>query len=78
MSKDAKLERCECLTKYEKDILTTSLNSSIIDAQRTLNESYRGVNVLGMSKNDVREGLEKLIGDYSALRDKVDKTPVCH
>ena len=77
MSKDRKLEHCECLTKYEKDILITALNSASIDAQRTLNESYRGINVIGTSAKDVREGLERLIGDYSSLKDKVDKTPVC-
>lgn len=78
MSKDTKLEKCECLTKHEKDTLTTSLNSSIIDAQRTLNESYRGVNVIGAPAKDVRRELEGLIGDYSALRNKVGKTPICH
>jgi len=77
MSKDRKLEHCECLTKYEKDILITALNSASIDAQRTLNESYRGINVIGASAKDAREGLERLIGDYSSLKDKVDKTPVC-
>ena len=77
MSKDRKLEHCECLTKYEKDILITALNSASIDAQRTLNESYRGINVIGASAKDVREGLERLIGDYSSLKDKVEKTPVC-
>lgn len=78
MSKDRKLEHCECLTKYEKDTLITALNSASIDAQRTLNESYRGINVIGASAKDVREGLERLIWDYSMLKDKVGKTPVCH
>ncbi len=44
MSKDIKLEHCECLTKYEKDTLITALNSAKIDAQRTINEPYRGIN----------------------------------
>jgi hypothetical protein len=78
MSKDTKLERCECLTKYEKDTLTTALNSAIIDAQRLLNDSYRGVNVIGAPAKEVRRGLEGLVGDYSALRDKVEKTSMCH
>lgn len=78
MSKDRKLEQCECLTKYEKDTLITALNSATIDAQRTLNDSHRGINVIGAPVKDVREGLERLIGDYSALKDKVDKTPICH
>lgn len=78
MSKDRKLEQCECLTKYEKDTLTTALNSATIDTQRTLNDSLRGINVIGASPKSVREGLERLIGDYSTLKDKVDKTPICH
>lgn len=77
MSKDRKLEHCECLTKYEKDTLVTALNSAKIDAQRSLNESYRGVNVIGAPAKEVREGLELLIRDYSTLKDKVDNTPVC-
>lgn len=43
MSEDRKLKHCECLTKYEKDTLTNALNSASIDAQRILNESYRGI-----------------------------------
>lgn len=78
MSKDIRLEKCECLTKHEKDTLTNALNSSIIDAQRILNDSHRGINVIGAPAKDVREGLERLIGDYSELRDKVSKTPTCH
>lgn len=78
MSEDRKLKRCECLTKYEKDTLITALNSASVDARRTLNDSYRGINVLGMSISEVREGLERLVGDYSSLRDKVEKTPICH
>lgn len=78
MPKDIKLEHCECLTKHEKDTLITALNSASIDIRRTLNDSYRGINVLGMSTSEVREGLERLMGDYSALRDKVEKTPICH
>lgn len=78
MSKDRKLEHCECLTKHERDTLITALNSASIDAQRTLNESYRGINVIGAPAKDVREGLERLIGDYSTLKDKVGKTSVCH
>lgn len=78
MSKDRKLEHCECLTKHEKDTLIIALNSATIDAQRTLNDSYRGINVIGAPAKDVREGLERLIGDYSTLKDKVDKTPICH
>jgi hypothetical protein len=78
MSKDRKLEQCECLTKHKKDILTTALNSATIDAQRTLNDSSRGINVIEASPKSVREGLERLIGDYSTLKDKVDKTPTCH
>lgn len=78
MSKDIKLERCECLTKHEKDTLTTALNSAIVDALRTINESHRGVNVIGTSPTEVRRGLEGLVGDYSGLLDKVSKTPTCH
>jgi len=78
MSKDAKLELCECLTKHEKDTMTNALNSAIIDAQRLLNDSYRGINVIGAPAKEVRRGLESLVGDYSALRDKVEKTPICH
>ena len=78
MSKDRKLERCECLTKHEKDTLIIALNSATIDAQKSLNDSYRGINVIGASAKDVREGLERLIGDYSTLKDKVDKTPICN
>jgi len=78
MSKDIKLKRCECLTKHEKDTLTSALNTATIDVQRSLNESYRGINIIGTSPKDVREGLEMLMGDYSALKDKVDKTPICH
>ena len=77
MSKDIKLEYCECLTRYEKDTLITALNSAKIDAQRIINESYRGINVIGAPPKEVREGLERLIGDYSTLKDKVDNTPVC-
>lgn len=78
MSKDIKLEQCKCLTKHEKDTLTNALNSASIDAQRILNESYRGVNVIGAPAREVREGLGRLVGDYSALKDKVEKTPVCN
>lgn len=78
MSKDKKLEQCECLTKHEKDTLINALNSAKIDSERLLNDSLRGKNVIGAPATYVREGLEKLIGDYSTLKDKVDKTPVCH
>jgi hypothetical protein len=78
MSKDAKLEKCECLTKHEKNTLTTALNSAIVDALRIINESRRGVNVIGKSPTEVRRDLEGLVGDYSELLDKVSKTPTCH
>jgi len=78
MSKDRKLERCECLTKHEKDTLISALNTATIDIQRSLNESYRGINIIGAPPKDVREGLELLMGDYLAMKDKVDKTPICH
>lgn len=78
ISKDIKLDQCECLTEYEKDTLITALNSASIDAQRTLQDSYRGINVIGTSPRDVRKGLERLISDYLNLKNKIDKTPVCH
>lgn len=77
MSKDMKLEKCECLTKHEKDTLINALNSAKVDAELLLSESHRGVNVVGMSAREIREGLEKLIGDYSELKAKVEKTPTC-
>lgn len=78
MYKDGKLERCECLTKHEKNILISALNTATIDVQRSLNESHRGINIIGTSPKDVREGLEMLMGDYSTLKYKVEKTPICH
>ncbi len=78
MSKDIKLKHCECLTKYEKDTMISALNTATIEVQRSLNDSYRGINIIGAPPKDVRKGLEMLMGDYSALKDKVDKTPICH
>lgn len=66
-----------CLTKYEKDTLSTALNSAMIDAERTLNQSYRGEIVVGMPKTEVEEDLTRLIGDYRQLKDRVEKTPIC-
>jgi len=78
MLEDKKLKRCECLTKHEKDTLISALNTATVDVQRSLNESYRGINIIGTPPKDVREGLELLMGDYMTLKDKVDKTPICH
>lgn len=77
MSKDIKLEKCECLTKHEKNIMTTALKSASVDAEILLSKSYRGENVVGMSARDIKEGLETLIGNYSELNGKVEKTPTC-
>ena len=66
-----------CLTKYEKDTLTTALNSAKIDAERTLSQTYRGEVVVGKPKKEVEEELTRLIGDYRQLQDRVEKTPIC-
>ncbi len=66
-----------CLTKYEKDILTTALNSAKIDEERILNKSYRGEVTIGMPQAEVEERLTRLIGDYRQLKDRVEKTPIC-
>ncbi len=73
-----KLGECNfCLTKYEKDILTIALNSAQVDAEKTLNQTYRGEVTVGMPKAEVEEKLTRLIGDYRQLKDRVEKTPIC-
>ncbi len=62
-----------CLTKYEKDILTTALNSA---TEKTLSQTYRGEVTVGMPKAEVEEGLTRLIRDYRQLKDRVEKTPI--
>ena len=66
-----------CLTKYEKDILTTALNFAKADAEKILSQTYRGEVTVGMPKTEVEEGLTRLIGDYRQLKDRVAKTPIC-
>lgn len=72
------LGKCLCITKYEKDILTTALNSAKIDAERILIQTEpRGGVQVGTPGSEVKERLTKLIGDYRQLIDRVEKTPIC-
>ncbi len=64
---------CDCLSKHDKDVLTKSLNSSIIDAERVISESSRR----GWPKSYMESDLESLIADYRSLRDKVQNTSIC-
>ena len=77
-NKDMILGECNfCLTRYEKDTLTIALNSAIVDAEKTLNQTYRGEITVGMPKAEVEAGLTRLIRDYRQLKDRVEKTPIC-
>lgn len=76
MPKD-KLEQCNCLTKYEKSTLLNALNSAKIDAERLLIYSERGSIIVGKPTKEAKEELTILIGDYTNLKNKVDKTPIC-
>lgn len=66
-----------CLTKYEKDILTTAINSAKIDAERILSQTYRGEVKIGKPNAEIEEELTKLIGDYRQLKERIEKTHIC-
>ena len=77
MTKDNILGECKCLSKHEKDILTMALNTAIVDVNRILRESQRGITKVGKPLTYLREEIMEIIGDYNELKDKVEKTPVC-
>lgn len=66
-----------CLTKHEKDTLTKALNTAMVDAEMDLSKTYRGEVTVGMPKAIVEAGLNRLIGDYGQLKDRVEKTTIC-
>ena len=77
MSENTILGQCKCITKHEKETLTTAINSAKIDAERILIESERGIAVIGKPFQEVRKELNMLIGNYMSLKEKVDGTPIC-
>lgn len=72
-----KLQYCKCIDKHEKDTLLRALDTAKIDAEMILIDTERGVIRVGKPAAEVKEDMERLIGNYTSLRSKVDNTPIC-
>lgn len=69
--------KCQCLTIYEKGVLLNALSSARIDAERILSDVSSGRVRIGKPPEESKKELGKLIGDYIALKTKVENTNVC-
>lgn len=72
-----KLQHCNCIDKHEKDTLIRALETAKVDAEMILIDTERGKIRVGKPPAEVIEDMERLIGDYTSLRSKVDNTPIC-